>query len=97
MSNIIPKKLLHKFHGCINFPLVVIPPEPGLKLANDIFIQLKGLNKNIRIDGRVGAKDCVCNGDNPWILASKGNSIGVSYVELEVNETDWKNEDISKV
>jgi hypothetical protein len=61
---------------------------------------LECLGENIRIDGRIRSKDCICYGDNPRILAaetSKGKSIGLSYIELEVNKTNWKYKDVSLV
>ena len=74
--------------------------EYFLKIINHILVHLEGLDENIRINGRIRSKDCVCYSDGPNILATKtgkGNSIGLSYVELEVNETNWEHKDISLI
>ena len=74
--------------------------EYFLKIIDHILVHLEGLDENIRINGRIRSKDRICHCDNPKILATetrKGNSIGLSYVELEVNETNWEHKDISLI
>ena len=74
--------------------------EYFLKIINHILVQLEGLDENIWINGRIRSKDRVCYCVEPRILATetgKGNSIGLSYVELEVNETNWEHKDISSI
>ena len=66
--------------------------EPGLKIGNHILIQLEGLCENTRIDWWVWAKDCILAAE-----ISEGNSLNFSYIELEVNQTNWENKNISRV
>jgi hypothetical protein len=72
--------------------------ELFLKILNHILVQLEGLDENIRIDRKIGSKHIICYSDEPRILAAekgKINSIGMSYIKLEVNETNWEGEDVS--
>ncbi|GLT53918.1 hypothetical protein SLA2020_271530 [Shorea laevis] len=58
-----------------------------LKIIDDVPVELKGLGENIRIDGSIRSKDCICYGDEPRILATdtgKDNSIGMPWIKLEV-------------
>jgi hypothetical protein len=64
-----------------------------LKSLNHILVQLEGLDENIRINRRIGSKNIICYIDGSRILATKtgkSNSIGLSYINLEVNESNGK-------
>jgi hypothetical protein len=72
--------------------------ELFLKIFNNMLVHLEGLTENIWIDKWIRSKDNLCYGDETRILAAetgKSNSISLSYIKLEVNETNWKDEDIS--
>jgi hypothetical protein len=84
--------------GITNISLIIVPLELFLKIIDHIPVKLEGLGENIRIDGRIRSKDCICYGDEPRILAvetSKSNGIGFCYIQLEVNETNWEDKDVS--
>jgi len=83
-----------------NIYLIIVPLELFLKIINHISVQLEGLGENISIDGRIRSKDCICYGDDPRILAAetgKGYGIGMPRIKLEVNETNWKDKDVSSI
>jgi hypothetical protein len=72
--------------------------ELFLKILHHILVQLECLDENIRIDRNIRSKHIVCYSDEPRILAAekgKINSIGISYIKLEVKETNWEGKDIS--
>ena len=80
--------------------LIVVPPELGLKRFHHMLIQLEGFSQNIRINGRIRPENGVGDGDDTRVLAalsSKGNCIGFSNIELEVNEPNWEHKHISLV
>ncbi|RXH85568.1 hypothetical protein DVH24_009389 [Malus domestica] len=54
----------------------------------------------MRIDGRLGAKHCICYGDDSGVLAAKpsnGLCVSVSDIELEMNETNREHKHISHI
>ena len=82
------------------FSQIAVDLELFFNIINYNLVQLEGLGKNIRIDWRIRSKDRVCYGDQPKILIAetrKGKSVGLPYVELEVNETNWEYKNISLV
>ncbi|KAF4378279.1 hypothetical protein F8388_010718 [Cannabis sativa] len=80
--------------------LIVVIPKLLLKMVDNVLVNLEGLSKDIRVDGRVRTEHSICNGDHSSILAaesSKGNCWCVSFVELEMNQTNGEHEHISLV
>jgi hypothetical protein len=91
--------MVHRYYyKCFSKSLNVVGRKLFLKIINHILVQLEGFGENNSIDERIRSKYCVCYGNTAWILATesrKGKSISASYIELELNETNWKHEDVS--
>ena len=80
--------------------LVIVGPELGLEVIDDVLLNLESLSQHIRVDFGVRPEHRIGNGDGTRILApesSKCNGIGLSDIELEVDETLWEDEHISGV
>jgi hypothetical protein len=72
--------------------------EPFLEIVDHFLVHLEDLGENIWTDERIGSKDNLCYSDEPRILTAKAgkiNIISLSHIKLEVNETNWKDEDVS--
>ena len=80
--------------------LVIVRPELGLEVIDDVHLNPECLGQHIRVDFGVRPEHRVGNGDGTRILApeaGKCNGIGLSDIELEVDETLWEDEHISRV
>ncbi|KAG6401903.1 hypothetical protein SASPL_138771 [Salvia splendens] len=80
--------------------LVIVGPELGLEVIDDVLLNLESLGQHIRVDLWVRPEHRIGNGYGTRILApeaGKCNRVGLSDVELEVNETLWEDEHISRV
>ncbi|KAL8152620.1 LOW QUALITY PROTEIN: hypothetical protein V2J09_010380 [Rumex salicifolius] len=69
-------------------------------VLNDVGIELECLGENVNGDGRFRPEDGVGNGGNSGVLAAEcgdGKGIGVTGVELEVNESLREDEHVTRV
>ena len=80
--------------------LVIVRPELGLEVIDDVHLNPECLGQHIRVDFGVRPEHRIGNGNGTRILAaeaSKCDRIGLSNIELEVDETVWEDEHISRV
>ena len=80
--------------------VIVVVPRLLLKIIDYSLVHLESFGENLRRNRRISFKQSICNSDSSWILtakASNGNSIAISHIQLEMNQTNWEHKHITLV